>query len=58
MNILQIILAFIGVWQIVIALLTNTKDNKSAFIFKIIPFFMGCYCIFYSVLSSGIIKIS
>lgn len=58
MNVFEIILFCIGLFFIIFAFITNTRNIKSAFIFKAIPFFCGCYCIFYSLMNSGIININ
>lgn len=36
----------IGVWLIIMALAIQTKNFRSALVFKIIPFFGGCSLIF------------
>jgi ABC-type Na+ efflux pump permease subunit len=58
MNMFEIILTILGVWQILISFIMHTKNVRSCLVFKIIPFFSGCYCVFYAMLISGIIKIS
>lgn len=42
-----IILAAIGVFLISAALIINTENFRSAFFFKVIPFFCGMYLIMY-----------
>lgn len=58
MDSFEIVLFCIGLFFIVSSLTVNTKDIISGFIFKAIPFFCGCYCIFYSLMNSGIININ
>ena len=58
MNILDIILLIVGVFQIIFGLINNTNNIGASIIYRVIPFFSGCYCVFYSVLNSGIIKSS
>lgn len=38
---MEIILMVCGVWWIIFGLLNNTRNIKSAIIFKVIPFFTG-----------------
>lgn len=35
-----------GIWMISISFITYTKNFLSACIFKLIPFFLGCLCLF------------
>ena len=58
MNILDIILLIVGVFQIIFSFINMTSNIKSSIIYRVIPFFSGCYCVFYSVLNSGMIKLS
>lgn len=58
MGILEIILAIIGILFIILSFLMNTKNVQSAILFKVVPFLCGCYCVFYAIYSSGIIKIN
>lgn len=58
MNMFEIILFCIGLWFIIFSFISHTKNFKSSFIFKVIPFFCGCYCIFYSLMNNGIININ
>lgn len=58
MDSFEIILFCIGLFFIVSSFSINAKDIISSFIFKAIPFFCGCYCIFYSLMNSGIININ
>lgn len=37
-----------GVYLILIALLMNTENIRSAMLFKVIPFFLGVSCLFTS----------
>ncbi len=57
MSIFEIILCAIGVLLLLESFLAKTKDIPSTVIFKIIPFFCGAYCVFYSFMMSGFIKI-
>lgn len=57
MNIFEIILAIIGVSLILFSFLITTKNIESTICFKVLPFFSGCYCVFFAILSSGIIKL-
>lgn len=47
-----------GVWLIGMALLTSTKDTKSAIIFKVIPMFLGLSCLLSALILSGIVNSS
>lgn len=58
MNILDCILIIIGIWQMAISFLINTENAISAIVFKVIPFFMGMYCIIYVLIQSGLIIIT
>jgi hypothetical protein len=40
-----------GIFQIVMALLMGVKDIWSGFVFKVIPFFMGLFILFYVALT-------
>lgn len=57
MGICEIILLVIGVFFVIYSFLMNTKNIKSAILFRIIPFFCGAYCVIYACLNSGFIKI-
>lgn len=56
MNVFDIILCIIGMWAIIFSLIVKTESFKGSIIYKVIPFFSGVYCIFYSLYVSGIIK--
>ena len=43
-------------WDITFSLIVKTESFKGSIIYKVIPFFSGVYCIFYSLYVSGIIK--
>ena len=58
MNVLDIILLIVGAFQIIFSFINNTSNIEASIIYRVIPFFSGCYCVFYSVLNSGIIKFS
>lgn len=58
MGILEMILVIIGILFIIISFLMNTRNFQSAILFKVVPFLCGCYCVFYAVYSSGIIKVN
>lgn len=58
MNIFEIILALIGVALIIFAFMLKTKNVVSTIVFNVFPFISGCYCIFFAILTSGIIKIN
>ena len=55
---MNVILIAIGLWFIILSLLINTKDVVSAFVFKVIPFFSGLFCIFYAIVNMGILNIN
>lgn len=57
MGILEVILCIIGVFFIIYSFLMNTKNVKSAILFRVIPFFGGAYCVFYACVASGFVKI-
>lgn len=58
MNMYEVILCVIGVFFVIGSFLMNTKNVKSAIVFKAIPFLCGVYCIFFAVYSSGLISIN
>ena len=41
------IIFIIGLFLIIFSLVLKTQNFRSSFIFKVIPFFMGAYLIFY-----------
>lgn len=58
MDVYEIILTVIGVLMIIFSFIMNTKNIKSALLLKLLPFTGGCYCIFFALITSGIIKIN
>jgi hypothetical protein len=54
----QIYLIVIGVLQIISIFFINTSGIFYTVLYKVVPFFSGCYCIFYALYDSGIIKIN
>jgi hypothetical protein len=46
MNIRDILLTIAGFYNIVMSLILNTKNLRSALIFKVIPFFLGLSCLY------------
>jgi len=57
MNTLEIILCLIGVYNVFIGFIMQTKNIQSTLVFKIIPLFSGLFVIGYALLTSGFIKI-
>jgi cytochrome c oxidase assembly factor CtaG len=58
MNIFEIILTIIGGLFIIYSFIVNTKNTKSELMFQVFPFISGCYCIFFALLTSQILKIN
>lgn len=46
MEIKDIILTVAGVHNLIMAMITNTANSKSALVFKVIPFFIGLACLY------------
>jgi hypothetical protein len=57
MSIFEYILIGIGVWHVISSFICHTSNAKSSLMFKVIPFFGGCFCIFYALYVSGVISI-
>ena len=58
MDICSIIPLITGLYLIVSGLVLNTKNFQSALVFKIIPFFLGCGCIFIALKLLNVISIN
>jgi hypothetical protein len=43
-----------GIFNMVMSLITNTKNVHSAVIFKVVPFFIGSGCLIYSLKVLGV----
>ena len=56
MDIVQAIIVLItGVWMVTMCFITDTRNIRSAIIFKVIPFFLGISCIFVGSKMIGLI---
>lgn len=44
-NFINFSILFTGIYNIILSLTLYTKNFKSAFIFKVIPFFTGLFCV-------------
>jgi len=55
---MNIILVLIGVYFIIFSFIVSGKNTRSKFVFQVIPFFCGLFCIFYAVLNMGILNIN
>ncbi len=58
MDICSIISLITGLYLIISALALNTKNFSSSLVFKIIPFFLGCGCIFVALKLLNVISIN
>lgn len=57
MGIFEIILCIIGVYNVIMGFMMETKNLQSTFIFKVIPLFAGLFLIGYACLANGFIRI-
>lgn len=55
MNAFNITLLIIGVWNIIMSCSMKTKNLQSSILFKVIPLFVGVFCIIYALMLSNII---
>lgn len=56
MSTLNIILAIVGAWFVICALIIDVRANfLSKVYFKVIPFASGMFCLWYSLNLSGLI---
>lgn len=44
-----------GIFNMIMSLVTNTKNVPSAMIFKVVPFFLGVGCLIYSLKQLGLL---
>lgn len=42
----QIVLTVVGIYNLVMGMITNTQNWQSAMLFKVIPFFCGLACLY------------
>lgn len=57
MGVFEIILCIIGVYNVIIGFMMETKNLQSTIIFKVIPLFAGLFLIGYACMTSGFIRI-
>lgn len=57
MSVFEIILCLVGIFFVFSSFVMSTKDIKSSFYFKFIPFVCGMYCIFLDCIVAELLEL-